>query len=136
MTREARQPNRSGPDDGLDVDWSARQESGVSAWNFMQVELRPADMLLTSMVGPGGLSRVEAHAEIRGLLDRHPALAATAAIWRQGAVDDTVYAGPFTWVIYEHDQGEDPRRAALVWLEDFASTMRAAGLDVTVAALP
>lgn len=102
----------------------------------MQAEILPEDMLVRPMIGPGGLTRAQAHAEVQGLLDRLPALADTAAIWRRGAKDDTVYRGVLTWAIYEYPDGEDPRRAAIVWLEDYAQIMRGAGVDVQVAQLP
>lgn len=101
----------------------------------MQVELVAEDLLVRPMIGPGGLTRKQAHAEIQGLLDRAPALAETAAIWQAGAKDDTVYLGPFTWTIYEYD-GDDPRRGAIVWLDDYAEIVRGAGVDVQVAQLP
>lgn len=100
----------------------------------MQAELVLEDHLVRPMIGPGGLTREQAHAEIQGLLDRAPALAETAAVWRAGAKDDTVYRGPFTWTIYEY--GDDVRRGAIVWLEDYAQIMRGAGVDVQVAQLP
>jgi hypothetical protein len=106
-------------------------------WNFMQTELIPDDRLVRPMIGPGGLTREAAHAEVQALLDRvGPVLAPVAAAWRRGAKDDVVFAGPFAWTIYEHPEEEDPRAAALVWLEDYAATMRRAGLDVQVAQLP
>ncbi len=108
----------------------------MTVWNFMQVELVPADLQVRPMIGPGELTRERAHTEIQGLLDRMPQLAETAAIWRRGAEDDTVYYGPFVWTIYQHEAGEDSRKAALVWLEDFAATMRTTGLDVGVARFP
>ncbi len=99
-------------------------------WNFMQVEIAEQDRIGWPMIGPGGLTREQAHAEIQSILDQVPALAAT---WRRGARDDTVHAGPFIWCIYEHD-GVDPQPAALVWLEDLAATMRrVSGADVQVA---
>lgn len=106
------------------------------SWNFMQVEMVAADHLIRPMVGPGGMTREQARAEIARLLDGDPRLAPIAASWRQGPRDDTVYAGPLIWCVYEHPDGEDPRRAALVWLEDLAATMRTAGADVQVAQFP
>ncbi|MFE5332580.1 hypothetical protein ACFRCG_40000 [Embleya sp. NPDC056575] len=106
-------------------------------WNFMQTELVPDDLMVKPMIGPGGLTREQARAEIQSLLDRTAALAPIAAKWRQGAADDTVYAGAFTWTIYSHPAGEDPRRAALEWLEDFARILRDAGMkNVAVAKMP
>lgn len=115
---------------------SCRTGKGNSfvAWNFMQVQIVVGDMLIKPMIGPGGLNRDQAHAEIQHLLDQasrlSPALEAIAATWRRGAADDTVYAvnGLITWTIYKHTDGDDPRHAALQWLEDYAQTMRAAGL--------
>lgn len=110
-------------------------------WNRMQLELVPADLTIRPMIGPGGLTRAQALAEVQELLDRAaataPAMAQLAETWRRGAKDDTVYAGPLVWTVYEHPDGDDPRVAALAWLEDYASTMRAAGLtNVQVARLP
>lgn len=106
------------------------------AWNVMQVELMPEDLRIDSMVGPGGFTREQALAEVQGLLDRLPALAETAAIWRRGAKDDTVHHALFCWTIYEYPDGADPRRAALEWLEGYAAIMRNAGLDVQGPKLP
>jgi hypothetical protein len=107
-------------------------------WNYMQVEAAPEDRLLRPMIGPGGgLSREQAHAEVQSILDRAgPGLAEVAQTWRRGAKNDTVYAGPFTWTLYEYQDGDDAKAAALEWLEDFAATLRGAGLDVQVAQLP
>ena len=94
----------------------------------------PADLLVTSMIGDRlGLSYDEAKAEVQALLDRLPALAETAGIWRGGARDDTVYFGNFVWTVFEYDG--DPRPAAMVWLEDYAAIIRRAGLNVSVAKL-
>lgn len=101
----------------------------------MQVEIVPADQLIRPMIGDGGLSREQAHAEIQSVLDGSPRLAQIAALWRRGAKDDTVQAGPFCWCIYEYD-GDGPRPAAVAWLEDYAATIRSAGIDVQVARLP
>lgn len=107
----------------------------------MQLQIVAADMLIKPMIGPGGLTRNQAHTEIQNILDQaaklSPGLEEIAATWRRGAADDTVYAGLLTWTIYEHADGDDPRRAALEWLEDYAQTMRAAGLtNITVAQFP
>lgn len=110
-------------------------------WNFMLVELVPADLMIKPLIGEGGLAREDAVAEVQAQLDsaaaKSPALRQIAEKWRKGAADDTVYAGHLTWTIYEHPEDEDPRVAALAWLEDFAATMRSAGLtNVQVATLP
>jgi hypothetical protein len=67
------------------------------AWNFMQLQIVADDMLITPMIGPGGLSRDQAHTEIQHLLDQattlDPGLEEITATWRRGAADDTVYAG-------------------------------------------
>lgn len=115
----------------------ARKVRAAMPWNHMQIELVPEDMLARPLIGPGGLTREQAHAEVQSLLDRAPALATVAATWRRGAADDTVYAGPFTWTIYPYPAGDDPRRAALEWLEDFVRIMRDAGMpNVSVAKMP
>ncbi len=110
-------------------------------WNYMQIELIPADMRADPTIGPGELTREQALAEIQSILDRSAPLsrefAATAETWRRGAKDDTVYLGPFSWTVYEYEHGDDPRRGALVWLEDYANIMRAAGLtNIGIAKLP
>lgn len=109
-----------------------REDHPHMAWNFMQLEMVPEDLLVRPMIGPGGLTREQALAEVQSILDRSPALAQVAGVWRRGAKDDTVYLGPFTWVVYSHPEGEDPRRAAMVWLEDYAQTLRSAGVDAQV----
>ncbi|WP_424936659.1 MULTISPECIES: hypothetical protein [Bacteria] len=106
------------------------------SWNFMQVEVIPDDRLIRPMIGPGGLTRDQARAEVRSILARfaeiQPAVRSLVTAWEKDA-DDTVYAGPFTWTIYE---AEDPRGGAMEWLEDYADTIRKAGVPVTIAALP
>lgn len=103
----------------------------------MQAEMFPADHQLRPMIGPGGLTWEQAHGEIQGLLDGGGTkLATAAATWRAGAKDDTVHHGPLIWCIYEHQDGEDPRIAARLWLEDLAQIMREAGADVQVAKPP
>lgn len=114
--------------------------SGTSpAWNYMQTELSPDDLTIYPLIGPGGLTREQALAEVQSLLERsaaiNPIFRPAAQTWRRGAKDDTVFVGPFTWAIYEHVG--DPRRGALEWLEDYAAIMRQAGMtDVQVAAPP
>jgi len=110
------------------------------AWNFMQIELVPADAQMRPLIGPGSLERPAALGEVQSLLDRAGALSAEirqlAEVWRRGAKDDTVIGGMFIWTVYEHPEGEDPRKAALAWMEDFAATMRTAGVTVQVPKLP
>lgn len=110
-------------------------------WNFLQAEIVPDDRMIRPMIGPGSLTRDQAHAEVQALLDRlgavSPAMRQAATTWKRGARDDTVYAEVFTWTIYQHPDGQDPRQAAHAWLEDWAQTIRAAGIpDVQVARLP
>jgi hypothetical protein len=115
---------------------SADSPAQSPAWNFMQTELIPDDRIIQPLIGPGGLTRAQARAEILAILERgavfNPRLASVASTWRGGAKDDTVYLGPFTWTIYEHS---DPRVGALEWLEDYAAIMRQAGaINIEVAA--
>ena len=103
----------------------------------MQVEVVADDRLIRPMLGEGDLSYEQARAEVQALLDRMPALPALAEVaarWRVGPKDDTVFAGPFTWTVIEYQ--DDPRAAAMLWLEDYAATLRAAGVDVVVAGWP
>lgn len=109
-------------------------------WNFMQLEIVPADRLIKPVTGLGGLTREQALAEVQALLDRSARELAgpfvqLAAKWRAGAKDDTIFYGPFTWTIYEHDGGKW-REGAMEWLEDYAATIRAAGIDVQTPRLP
>lgn len=105
------------------------------SWAHMQIEVAPDDLLIRPMVGPGGLPRAQALAEVQSILDQaaklRPEIARVAEIWRRGAQDDTVYAGTLTWTIIEHD-GVDPMPAARAWLEDYARILRSAGLDVGI----
>lgn len=104
-------------------------------WNHMQLEISPADLLIRPMYGPGGYTRKEALAEVQSILDRaagaSPQFRELAAKWKAGAKDDTVFLGLFTWTVYEY-QGEDPLPAAMEWIEDYAQTMRGAGVNVQV----
>lgn len=105
-------------------------------WNYIQAEIIPEQRCVRPLVGAGGMSREQAHAEVQALLDRLPHFATQAAIWRRGAKDNTVYAGPFIWCLYEHPEGDDPRRGAVSWLEDFAAAIRATGQKMQVERLP
>lgn len=109
-------------------------------WNHMLVAYNDQDLRYEPQIGTGGMTREQAHAEVQDLLDEGGApLRAIAESWRGGAKDDTVYAesGLMIWTIYEHPDGEDPRRAALAWLEDFAATLRSAGVtNIGIARLP
>lgn len=101
----------------------------------MLLEVHADDSLVSPMIGPGGLTETEARAEVRGLLTRfaeaYPPAEKVVRMWDTGT--DTVYVGPFTWTVYESD---DPRAGAMLWLEDFAATIRSTGLDVSIAKLP
>ena len=103
------------------------------SWNFLQLEVIPADALVRPMIGPGGLTRAEAHAEILSILTRlaavQPAAQKLVTQWRAGAKDDTVFAGPFTWAIYEHD---DPMVGAKEWIDGYIAILRGAGVNVGV----
>ena len=104
-------------------------------WNWMWLEIRAEDHGVFPTIGEGGLTRAAAHEFIQRQLDEvsahNPALRDVAARWRRGAQDGTVYAGLNTWVIYEHEEA-DPTKAATVWLDGYAETMRGAGLNVAV----
>jgi hypothetical protein len=91
-------------------------------------------LTLHPVIGPGGLTRAEAHAFVRTLLHR---IAETIGgiewlipEWDAGVPDDTVYAGPYLWAIYEAD---DARAGARAWVEDYARSLRTAGHRVRVA---
>ncbi|MGW4521101.1 hypothetical protein [Amycolatopsis sp. NPDC004378] len=112
----------------------------MPTWNYLQIQILPEDHLLSPMIGPGHLTYDDAHTEITSILNRSAGLkpdlfAPALATWLHGAKDDTVIAGPFVYALYQHDD-LNPRKAATVWLEDFAATMRSTGLDVQIAALP
>lgn len=104
------------------------------SWNHLQLEVIPDDALIRPLIGPGGMSRQKAHREVATILNRfaqvHPPAWALVKAWREGAADDTVYAGPFTWAIYEAD---DTEQGAREWIDGYIATLRAQGLDVGVA---
>lgn len=101
-------------------------------WNYLQVEV--ADTVLHPVVGPGGLSRAEAHAVVRRLLslfiETAPYADGLVEEWDAGAADDTAYAGALLWAIYEAD---DPLEGAREWVEDLARTLRSSGSTVRIA---
>jgi hypothetical protein len=102
------------------------------AWNYLQVEA--AGTLLHPVVGPGGMTRAEAHAFVRTLLVRFaetaPFAEALIPAWDDGAPDDTVYAASFIWAIYAAD---DPDAGAREWVDDLARSLRRSGSKVRVA---
>ncbi|ALJ20365.1 hypothetical protein [Microbacterium sp. No. 7] len=104
------------------------------SWNYLQVEVIPDDAIVRPLIGPGGLSRQGAHREIasilRRLADIHEPAVKLVKAWHAGAVDDTVFYGPFTWAIYEAD---DPQQGAREWIDGYIATLRAQGIDVGVA---
>ncbi|ALJ19493.1 hypothetical protein [Microbacterium sp. No. 7] len=104
------------------------------SWNYLQLEIIPDDALVRPLIGPGGMSRQKAHREVAALLTRFAGIHAPAwalvKAWREGAKDDTVYAGPFVWAIYETD---DPQAGAQQWIDDYIATLRAQGVEVGVA---
>lgn len=114
------------------------------AWNYMQVELAPADNMIRPVIGPGGLTHGQARAEIQVILDRTvslaPDLPAIADQWRRNeeAVDDACAWSQFVWTVYEYDDTnpDGARRAALDWAEGVARSVRSSGLSVTVAQIP
>jgi len=104
------------------------------AWNWLRVEIRPDDGGAFPTYGEGGMSHSDAHAYVQDMLNAaaafSPAMGDLAARWRQGAPDDTVYAGLNTWALYEYPDGGDPRRGATDWLDGFVETMRSTGLNI------
>lgn len=106
-------------------------------WNVLSSEIIIDDQQLRTMIGPGGLTtREEARAVVQAILDGLEATSIVAEMWRAGAVEDTVYWGPFAWAIYQYPADEDPRIVAHAWLEDFAETMRTKGINVHIAGIP
>ena len=99
-------------------------------WGYLQLEIRPEDLLVTPQIGVG-LAREAAHAQVQGILDRVPAFAAAASIWRGGAKDDTVFSMPFAWAIFSYD-GDDPVPAARTWIQDWVQVLRKSGMDVQI----
>lgn len=102
------------------------------AWNYLQVEA--SGTVLHPTVGPGDLSRADAHAFVRTLLTRFAETATYAEAlvdaWDEGAPDDTVYAASFIWAIYEADDADSGARA---WIDDLARSLRRSGSKVRVA---
>jgi hypothetical protein len=96
----------------------------------MQVEIVQDGRRLLPIIGPGHLSRAEAHAAIQSLLDRLGYSVADA--WRAGARDDTAFVGQYLWTIYEHPDGDDTA-AAMEWCSDLAAALKRPGARITVA---
>ena len=100
-------------------------------WNYLQVET--AGRLLFPTVGPGGLTREQAHRRIRALLvlhaERAPFAEPLVSAWDAGAADDTVFAGAYLWAIYEAD---DPAAGAREWVDDLARSLSRPGARVRV----
>jgi hypothetical protein len=96
------------------------------SWNYLQVEIS-GDVLFPT-VGPGELTRAEAHAFVRTFLVRYaevaPFVRDLVDAWDAGAQDDTVYAGTYLWTIYESD---DVDAGAREWVDDLVRTLRASG---------
>jgi hypothetical protein len=101
-------------------------------WNYLQVET--VGTVLHPTVGPGGMTRADAHARVRALLTLHsettPGAEVLLPAWDAGAPDDTVYVGPLLWCIYEAD---DPVAGARAWVDDLAATLHRASGRVRVA---
>lgn len=104
------------------------------AWNWMRLEIRPEDGGIFPTIGEGNMTRDQAHEHVQHMLNAmaafNPALGDTAATWKRGATDDTVYAGLNTWTIYEYT--DDATTGATVWLDDYADIMRSTGMDINV----
>lgn len=97
----------------------------MTAWNYAQIEVTEADMMVRPMIGPGDLTYEKARAEIRSLLTRLAAVApqakALVEAWDSGPRDDVVFWGPFTWAVYEHEPN-DPEGGWQVWADDWIAS--------------
>jgi len=101
-------------------------------WNYLQLELAADDGLVFPTVGPGGLTREQASAEILTVLGPIATVRPEVAQkWREGPKDDTLFLGPFTWAIYSYT-GDDPNLAAAAWIQDYVQILRTAGLDAQI----
>ncbi|MFG6446245.1 hypothetical protein ACFXQA_13365 [Microbacterium sp. P07] len=102
-----------------------------SDWNYLQVET--AGRMLHPVLGPGGMTREQAHREVRALLNLHvestPHASGLLDAWDEGAADDTVFAGPFLWAIYEAD---DTVVGGREWVDDLARGLRRGGSKTRV----
>lgn len=100
----------------------------------MRMEIRIDDRGVFPTIGEGALSREEAHEFIQHQLNAYaafdPALRDVADRWKNGAQDDTVYSGLYTWTIYEYE--DDPVKGATLWLDGYVETMRSTGLNIAV----
>lgn len=101
-------------------------------WNYLQVET--IGRMLYPTLGPGGMTRQQAHARVRAFIALHaesaPYAAELLAAWDAGARDDTAFAGTLLWCIYESDDAEAGGRA---WIEELANDLRASGSKLDIA---
>ncbi len=105
------------------------------AWNYMQIELIANEMRLDPMIGPGGLTRDQAHwaveSKLQQIVRERPSVAKLLAEWTADETKNTLSFGRTTWVIYEAD---DPVEGAADWIEEYARTLeRTGGLKVSIA---
>lgn len=79
------------------------------AWNYMRVESLSTGAVRVH-IGPGGLSREQAHAGVEGLLV-HAELPALAAQWRAGSLGGVVRHERLVWCVYQHAAGDEESAA-------------------------
>jgi hypothetical protein len=97
-------------------------------WNTLNVDISLDDMLARPVLGPGGLTRDEAHAEVQNILDADPRLSDAAEQWRMDA--PRVRVGSMVWTIYEYQ--DDLRAAALALINALLEGFRGAGVNIRV----
>lgn len=54
----------------------------IGMWNTLHLDVSLDDLLARPAIGPGHLTRDEAHAQVQQILDADPALSRAAEQWR------------------------------------------------------
>jgi hypothetical protein len=118
-----------------------RKQNAMSTpqhWHYATITLVPEDARAESMMSEETtLDRDQAHAKIQDMLDRLPELAQLADTWRRGAKDDWVtWGGLLNFTIFECSP-HGCATATQALLDDYAATLRAAGVpNVNVVRIP
>jgi hypothetical protein len=93
-----------------------------TAWNWIVIDFPPGREQGFPFIGPAGLTRERALAEVQYMLDGVAYLRPVPAeLWRHGAKDDAVFDDRFIWAVYDYDAGDTPEAGAETWLDDLST---------------